>query len=348
MASKQDFFNDREVQRLLLEHNLRVEVTARGSGEVAYEVLTQKTEHYDFAFPSGQPAADLIRSERRRRGLHTQTTRLFTSPIVLASYREYAETLVGNGAASRHSGGPGGALYYTLDTAKFVELGKQGRTWNDIGIGDHPNPDGTSITNGNRVLAHNSGVCRSNSGATYLALVAFVENGDEPVQSEAEVDRVARDVQPLITALGMPESGLWQFYVTPEGKSRGPIVVVYEHQFFAYQQEHRRRTGRTDTERVLLYPKQEFQTDPEYISLRPGAGERLGRLLLTDPALRRRMMELGFRVIDDTDATGTARLFQLLVSRGVPKPDGRTDYTRAELPEPNLLQRLVDTVGRCP
>ncbi|REE95024.1 hypothetical protein [Thermomonospora umbrina] len=347
MASKEDFFNDEEVQDLLLKHHIRVEVTNRGSGEVAHEVLDQKTQHYDFAFPSGQPAADLITNERRRRRQYTRTIRLFTSPIVLATYREYAETLVGNDVADRQSGGPGGTLYYTLDMAEFIELGKRGKTWNDIGIGAYRNPRGVSITNGNRVLAHTSGVCRSNSGTTYLGLVAFVDNDHEPAQTEADVDRIAREIQPLITAIGMPESGLWQAYITPEGKSQGPIVVVYEHQFFAYQQSHRHRTGRTDTERVLLYPEQEFQTDPEYISLRPGAGERLGRLLLTDPQLRRRMMELGFRVFDDTDAAGTRRLFDLLVGRGVPRPEERTDYTRAELPELNLLQRLVDAVGRC-
>jgi hypothetical protein len=345
MASKQDYFNDEEVQRLLREHNLRVEVTARGSGELAYEVLNQRTQHYDFAFPSGQPAADLINVKRRERGLHTVTSRLFTSPMVLASYREYAETLVKAGAAKRHSGGAD--LYYTLDTAEFVKLGKQRKTWDGIGIGENAHPNGKKITNGNRVLARTSGVCRSNSGATYLGLLAYVENDNQPVQSDAEVDRVAREVQPLITGTGMPESDLWRIYVTPEGKSQGPIVVVYEHQFFAYQQDQRRRTGRPDTERVLLYPRQEFQTDPQYISLKPGAGDRLGRLLSQDRPLRQRMMELGFRVLDDTDETGTKALFQLLDSRGVPKPDERTDFTRAELPELKFLQGLAREVGGC-
>jgi hypothetical protein len=98
---------------------------------------------------------------------------------------------------------------------------------------------------------------------------------------------------------------------------------------------------------ALGYPQQEFQTDPEYISLKPGAGDRLGQLLLKDHALRQRMVELGFRVIDNTDTVGTRRLFQLLVSSGVQRPDERTDVTRAELPELNLLQRLVNRVGRC-
>ena len=340
MASKQDFFNDEKVRDLLLKHNIRIEVTPRGSGEVADEVLNQRAQYYDFAFPSGQPAADLIRNERTKRGLYNRTTNLFSSPIVLASYREYAETLVRNGAAQRHSGGPDRALYYTLRTAKFVELGKRGKTWNAIGI--------KGITNGNRVLARTSGVCRSNSGVTYLGLVAFVENDGQPAQTEAEVDRIAKEIRPLITGTGMPESELWRVHATPEGKSQGPIVVVYEHQFFAYQQDHRRNTGRPDTERVLLYPEQEFQTDPAYISLKSGAADRLGQLLRDDGALRERMMELGFRVFDNPNDTGTKRLFQLLEDRGVPTPDEREDYTRAELPKLNLLQRLAEKVDECP
>ncbi|MEU8124726.1 hypothetical protein AB0C21_38960 [Spirillospora sp. NPDC049024] len=339
MASKQDFFNDRKVQDLLLEHHIRVEVTPRGSEEVAAEVLGQKTESYDFAFPSGQPAADLIRKERSKRRLYNRTTYLFTSPIVLASYREYAETLVGRGIAERHSGGPGDALYYTLRTAEFVELGRRGKTWNDIGI--------KGITNGNRVLARTAGVCRSNSGLTYLGLVAYVVNGGKPAQTETEVDQIAKEVGPLITGTGMPESELFSAYVTPEGKSQGPIVVVYEHQFFAYQQEHRRNSGRVDTERVLLYPEQEFQTDPAYISLKRGNGDRLGHLLRTDPGLRRRMLELGFRVVDDSADPGTRPLYGLLKDNGVPVPEERTDYTRAELPKLPLLQRLAVRVDEC-
>ncbi|WP_339154995.1 hypothetical protein [Actinomadura luteofluorescens] len=339
MASKQDFFNDEKVQDLLLEHHIRVEVTPRGSGEVAAEVLGQKTESYDFAFPSGQPAADLIRKERSRRHLYNRTTYLFTSPIVLASYREYAETLVRRGIAERHSGGPDDALYYTLKTAGFVGLGRRGQTWNDIGI--------KGITNGNRVLARTSGVCRSNSGLTYLGLVAYVVNGSKPVQTESEADQIAEEIGPLVTGTGMPESELFSVYVTPEGKSQGPVVVVYEHQFFAYQQEQRRNSGRVDTERVLLYPEQEFQTDPVYISLRRGNGDRLGQLLRTDPGLRRRMLELGFRVVEHPSDPGTKPLYGLLEDNGVPVPDERTDYTRAELPKLDLLQRLADRVDEC-
>jgi hypothetical protein len=347
MASKSDFFADKEVKRLLLEHHFQVKVTMRGSREVALEVIDQNTDQYDFAFPSGQPAADLIKKDRMEKGKYYREIGLFTSPMVLASYREYAETLVKAGIATAQEPNQGKALYYTLNTLEFTRVGEAGKTWNDLKLGDYVNESGKSITNGNRVLARTSGVCRSNSAGTYLGLAAFVNNGDRPAQTEAEVDRLVTQLQPLITATGMPEEELFRTYVTPEGQSQGPIVVVYEHQYMAYQIGYRQRTGKPDTDRVLLYPAQEFQTDPELISLREGGADRLAELLANDPALRERMMELGFRVIDNTDTKGTRQLFQFVSGHGVPVPAERDDLTRAEFPQLDLLEKLIRTVGRC-
>jgi hypothetical protein len=347
MASKQDFFNDAEVQRLLRENGFEVEVTPRGSYEVAREVI-QNPDRYDFTFPSGVPPANLIRAQRSEAGHYHRNTDLFTSPIVLASFRVYAETLVRAGVASPRDSGDK-PLYYTLDTAKFIELGERGETWNSIGIDRYMAEDGSRLMNGNRVLAQTSGVCRSNSGATYLALLAFVKNGGQPAQTEAEVNRLAEQIRPLITATGMPRSDLFDTYSTPEGRSQVPVVVVYEHQYFAHQLSYRQRTGGPDFERVLLYPDQEFQTDPTFIALKAGGADELARLLDSDPALRTRMMELGYRVIDDTDTTGSERLFQYLRDRRIPAPAQDPDHTRAVFPERDLLDKLIQAVGRgCP
>jgi hypothetical protein len=341
-ASKQDFFNDEEIQRLLRTHNIEVEITARGSREVALDVINQETEQYDFAFPSGQPAADLIKNHRRQNGKYQRKTELFSSPMVLASYRPYAEALAQVGVADAQNPGSSNPLYYTLDTEKFIELGEAGTTWNGIGISDI-----SEIKNGNRILAHTSGVCRSNSGAVYLGLVAFVKNNNSPPQSDVEVDRLAQQIQPIISATGMPESDMFETYVTPEGMSQGPIVVVYEHQFLKYQLDHRNRTGKTDADRVLLYPAEELQTDPEFIALKPGPADQLAKLLDTDPELRKRMMQLGYRVYDATDTVGSNQLFGYLGDQGLPAPE-RDDATRVLLPTLDLLETLIRKVGRCP
>lgn len=340
MASKGDFFADEEVQRLLRQHNFEVEVTSRGSREVALEVIGQENDQYDFAFPSGQPAADLIMNHRRQSGRYQRATSLFSSPIVLASYREYAEILVSEGIATAQPGDP--PLYYTLELAKFIEAGEQGKTWDGIA----PKLSERPIKNGNRVLANISGVCRSNSAATYLGLVAFVKNRGRPPQTEAEVDVLAQQTGPLITATGMPEADLFETYVTPEGKSQGPVVVVYEHQFLAHQLYFQERKKKPDAERVLLYPSQELQTDPEFIALRRGPADQLAKLLATDEQLRRRMMQLGYRVQDATDTFGSNQLFEYVRGHHLPVPS-RSDATRAYLPELDLLESLIRKVGGC-
>lgn len=338
MASKVDFFEDEEVQRLLRAHNFEVEVTNRGSREVAYEVINARTDQYDFAFPSGQPAADLIKNHRRENGRYQETTALFSSPMVLASYREYADALVKVGAAQPLETAYGQPLYYTLHTAEFIRLGEEKRTWSDISAG--------VVENGNRVLVQTPGVCSSNSGATYLGLLAFVKNNRNPPQTEAEIDRLAQEIEPLITAPGMPTANPINSYVTPEGKSQGPIVVVYEHQYLNYQIAHLDRTKARDPDRVLLYPEEAFQTDPEFIALKPGPADELARLLATDKKLRTRMMELGYRVYDATDTVGSNQLFRYLEGQTLPAPR-KEGETRAFLPNLDLLESLIRKTGRC-
>ncbi len=337
MASKKAFFEDEEVKRLLRGHHIEVEVTVRGSREVAREVIGQGTDRYDFAFPSGQPTADLILDDRRRRGAHHRAVELFSSPLVFASYREYAQTLVERRVAKPLDTGQD-PLHYVLDLAEFIRLGEEGRTWNDIGIEHH------GIRNGNRVLAHSPGVCRSNSAATYLGLAAFVKNHHNPPRTEAEVEHLAEQLRPLFAATGLPEHEPLAPYLTPEGKSRGPVVVVYEHEYLAYQIDRVKSSGKPDAERVLLYPDHEFQTDPTYISLKPGPGDQLADLLRNDPDLRRRMVELGFRVFDETDES--KQLFSYLDAIGIPAPR-RADATRAFLPQLDLLESLIGKTGGC-
>jgi hypothetical protein len=341
MASKEDFFEDGTVKDLLRERGFEVEITSRGSREIAIEVIHQGVEQYDFAFPSGQPAADMIKNHRHQRGQYQRTTSLFSSPIVLATYREYADILVSEGIATAQS--TVDPLYFTLDVAKFVQAGEQGKKWDDIAPDLR---DNRPIKNGNRVLATVSGVCRSNSAATYLGLVAFVKNQERPPQNEDEVAVLAQQAGPLIAATGMPEDDVFDSYVTPEGKSEGPVVVIYEHQFLAYQIAHQERTEEPDNERVLLYPSQEFQTDPWFISLRPGPADQLAELLATDPELRERMMQLGYRVFDATETVGSNQLFDYVGAHNLPVPT-RDNVTRAFLPELDLLESLIRKVGGC-
>ncbi|MEV5876951.1 hypothetical protein AB0L75_22470 [Streptomyces sp. NPDC052101] len=339
MASKADYFEDPEVQRLLIRHGFRVHITRMGSRGIA----SQRYDGYDVVFPSGQPAADLITRKRAAEGHPATTYRPFVSPIVLGTYREYAETLRDAGIATPLPGAPAGQqpLYYSLDMEKFLRTTADGVRWDGLGIARH------GIRNGNKVLAQTSSICESNSAGTYLGLVSYVWNHDNIPQNPAEATRFADRIRLLLNDQGMPSSEKNETYVSAEGKSIAPIAVIYEHQFLAHQIATRAGTGHVDGERVLLYPSTRFVTEPQLIALTPG-GDRLGRLITEDPALQKRAMELGFRVRDTQGAAATSdALTGFLRERHIQAPVLSDDDTKAVLPRLDLLERMIESVGDC-
>jgi hypothetical protein len=340
-GSKGDFFRDAEVERILMSYHIRVHVTQTGSRDVAIHDI----DEYDFVFPSGQPASDLIINERTNAvpARYTKVYRPFTSPIVLATYREYADTLADNGIATAQAAGDGeGPLYYRLDLKAFLALvADPTKTWNSIGIGKH------GVSNGNGVLAHSPNICSSNSSGTYMGLVAFVQNGNQVPHDLAEAQRLANQIRPLVTAQGLPSADLFRPYITPDGPGTAPIIVVYEHQFLAYQVDQKAKFTKSDPRRVLLYPTTNFLTQPEFIALNPD-GDRLGQLVTTDPRLRQRAVELGYRVLAPNSAAESLPLEQYLRDHDLPVPSSGNDDTKAFLPELNLYEEMIKITGGCP
>lgn len=339
MASKRDFFEDEEVQRILMKHRIRVHITSSGSREVAVGDISS----YDFVFLSGQPAGDLITRQRAAKNAYVKVHRPFVSPIVLATYREYAETLRDAGiATAQRAAGQDQPLYYVLDMRKFLESIDKQRRWNDIGIQQH------GITNANRILAQTPDVCGANSAGTYLALVAFTwrGRGNEVPDSDQEADDRARDIKPLMEQ-GLPAADVFRTYVSPEGKGIAPVVVAYEHQYLTYQVHYRAESKKLDSQRVLLYPSTQFVTQPQFLALNRD-GDRLGELISQDPELRQRAMELGFRILDPTGEVAGDQLTRFLEQRDIPVPSMESDDTRSSMPRLRFLERMISIVGDCP
>ncbi|QCD60371.1 hypothetical protein [Streptomyces hawaiiensis] len=347
MASKRDFFQDPVVERLLMKHGFRVHITNMGSREIA----KQDYEGYDVVFPSGQPAADLISRERARLNRPVLLYRPFVSPIVLATYRDYAEVLTAEGVAKRLPGPGGRPMYYTLDMRRFLDLARgkresdqrdpeNGYRWDEIDPENH-------VRNGNKILAQTPDICEANSAGTYLGLVAFVEHGNDAPDNAAEAEQLARKIKPLLVEQGLPSSERAETYLSPDGPSIAPISVIYEHQFLAHQIEHEAEQGATDDERVLLYPSTRFVTEPQLVAL-TGEGARLGELVSKDPELQHRAMELGFRARNATSGASGDELTRFLTERQIPVPTTSSDDTRAVLPSLSLLEKMIETVGDCP
>ncbi|WP_223838022.1 hypothetical protein [Streptomyces venezuelae] len=339
MASKRDFFEDEEVRRILMRHGIQVHITTSGSREVALRDL----DTFDFVFPSGQPAGDLITGMRGTSDQYAKVHRPFVSPIVLATYREYAETLRDAGIATPlPSGGENRPLYYSLDMGKFLGVIDGAKRWNDLGIQRH------GIANANRIVAQSPDVCGSNSAGTYLALVSFTRRGNGPDVPSTDEDASSRalSVKHLMEQ-GLPAADVFRTYVSPEGKGIAPVVVAYEHQYLTHQVRHRAESGRLDEERVLLYPSSQFVTQPQFIALND-KGERLRQLMADDPDLRRRATELGFRILNPAGEVAGDHLSKFLTERNVPVPALEGDNTRSPMPRIRYLERMISIIGDCP
>ncbi|MFF4045708.1 hypothetical protein ACFYZ5_03500 [Streptomyces chartreusis] len=365
MASKSDYFKDPEVQRLLLKHGLRVDIHRLGSRGIATQSLTGM----DAVFPSGQPAAKLILDRQDR---SVRSVRPFVTPLVLGTFRAYAETLEKMGVATAQPPAGGGrALYYDLDMDRFMGLldgrigtkdqaltGDQDRdgvteradTWNGIGF---DGPGGRS--NSGRVLVRTSSVCESNAAGTYLSILAFVANGDstpgagqaDETKAMAEARTVARKIKPLIDLQGMWADEQADSYLSDLGESIAPISLIYEHQYLAHQIAHEREHGEADTDRVLLYPTPYALTEPQLISL-SGEGDRLVRVIQDDPELRRRAIELGFRVRFSGEDGTSDQLNAYLDDHGIQVPRPNRDETKVYEPDLDVLEEIIDSVGTCP
>jgi hypothetical protein len=89
---------------------------------------------------------------------------------------------------------------------------------------------------------------------------------------------------------------------------------------------------------VLLYPKARHTTEPWLIAYTP-AGEKIGELLERDDDLRKRALELGFRV------SGDRSLNDELQDRGMATP--QLNETESFMPKSTDLAKLIGAVYGC-
>jgi hypothetical protein len=322
LASKRDFFQDEQVKRILMARGYQVHVTPIGSRDLA---RAPDLDSYHFVFPSGHVANEQVKA--RRAGKHAVPFRPFFTPVVLGTFREYAEALRRAGVAAPHDQGEQ-PLYYNLDVEAFMKLVGAGKRWSDY-----------QLPNGNRVIIQSPDPCKAYSGAMLVGFLASAVDNDPPQTSQAAED-LARKIKPQVDAQGQSSEDMAPKYFAPEGSTHAPIAVIYEHQYLAHQLERRG----ADKERVLLYPTVQHQSAPELISF-TSEGDRIGELMMTDPELRRRAVELGFHSLGWNGAT-EQDFAGHLTERGVPEPPSG-ERGRVALPKAELFERMLDVVGDC-
>ena len=315
-SEKVAYLSDARVLKALRRHGIDLRVEKAGSREMATRT---DLSHYDFAFPAGAPAATKL---MQLTGAKKSYNPFFT-PMVVASWKPIVDVLAANGIVRQ-----GGDSTSLLDMHKLLAVMQRGARWRDL-------PHNTAYAIGKSVLISTTDVRTSNSAAMYLSLTSYLANGDNVVQSDAQVDRVVPAVTPLFSEQGYQESstaGPFEDYVTM-GMGKSPLVLVYEAQFIEYLVEH----GPGSPDMVLLYPEPTVFTKHTLVPLSAN-GDSLGVLLENDVELQHLAAEYGLRTADPTYGA------TLWAGKGIHVPARLIDVI--DPPSYEVLERMINAIAR--
>jgi hypothetical protein len=294
---------------------LQVSVEKAGSRAIAGRYDATK---YDFGFPSGAPAAAQLQRQAKAAAVFNP----FYTPMVIASWRPIAEILVANGMAERQ-----GEIYYLVDLPRLMALIGQGTRWRELKASQ-------AFATGKSLLISSTDVRTSNSAAMYLALASYLANGEQIVQSQAEVDKVLPVVVPLFLRQGLQEqssSGPFEDYLAL-GMGKAPLLLTYESQLIEFWLKH---PDKLKSDMVLMYPRPTVFSKHVLVPYTP-AGVRLGQALESDPKLRALAHEYGFRT------GGSTKGPELWAQRGIQVPDVLVDVI--EPPSQEWLEKMIQDI----
>ena len=276
-SEKAEFFQDPAVREVFAEHGYEVNVSKSGSWRMA--TLDGLLEH-DFAFPASEIAAQNIAATHP--GAVVSQHKPFFSPLAIATFEPIMQLLERNDAASKDAQGR-----WQIDMAAYLALVQADTRWNQLdgAAGVYDSPRSVMITS--------TDIRTSNSAGMYLALAAYVLNGNSVVASSAQADANL----PLLTKLfvaqgyaGSSSTAPFDDYLS-QGMGAVPMVFVYEGQFLEEQLKER---SRVRDGMVLAYPS------PTIFSVHTGVtfseeGRTVMELLETDPRLAELLAAHGFR-----------------------------------------------------
>ncbi|MQY18624.1 three-helix bundle dimerization domain-containing protein [Nocardia macrotermitis] len=312
-SEKLSYFNDPKVVAALAEHGLRVQVEAAGSRQIYTSVDLNK---FDFAFPSSTPAAEAI---LRARNITTQYTP-FSSPMAIATFKPIVDLLTAAGVVR-----PGPVP--TLDMQRYLDLVGTGTQWNQL-------PGNTTYSVPKNILVSTTDPRSSNSAAMYLSIASYVVNDNTIVRGTTAEDNAVQKVSKLFVGQGYSDNsskGPFDEYLSG-GMGPTPMVLIYEAQYVEAA-----LAGKITPDMVLMYPSPTVLSRHTLVPMNSN-GDRLGKLLTTDPELQQLAAEHGFRTNDPAQFTSVTSQHQVPVNPQV------VDVVDA--PSYDTLQHLLDGVAR--
>lgn len=277
-SEKIPYFTDPKVVAALAKHGLEVQVQAAGSRQIATSLDLSKD---DFAFPSSAPAAERLLRDHHLTAKYTP----FSSPMAIATYKPIADLLTAAGVVR-----PGPVP--TFDMNRYMDLVNSGAQWNQL-------PGNTTYPVSKNILVSTTDPRTSNSADMYVAIASYVANDNTIVRGQTAEDNAVQKVAKLFVGQGFSDNtsqGPFDEYLSA-GMGPTPLVLIYEAQFVDAAVH-----GRTTPDMELMYPSPTILSQHTLVPL-DDAGDRLGRLLSTDPDLQRLAAEHGFRTGDPAQFT---------------------------------------------
>jgi hypothetical protein len=313
-SEKGPLLADPTVVSALGKAGLALRVDKVGSREI---VTSFKPGAYAFGWPSGAPAAAELKARAHASG---DVMPIYT-PMVIATWKPIADILQANGIVS------GSGQFRRVDMHKLAELMLAGKRWNQL---DHAEAFPVSKA----VLVTTTDVRRSNSAAMYLALLSYVENGDQVVDDKATATAMAEKLAPLFLRQGFQEESSADPFsdYAAMGMGKTPLLFAYESQVIEYllKPDAARRS-----EMVLLYPSPTILSKNVFVPYNDAA-RRLGDLLANDPAIRAAAQHYGYRL------PSSAAIPQAWRTAGIAAPDTLIDVV--DPPSFSTLEAMITVI----
>lgn len=282
-SEKKAFFSDPEVaKRLKKAHGLIVDFEKVGSRRIATEGGSKgKVNQYDFAFPAGVPAAEKIRRDFKTKG----STRIFFTPMAIASWQPVVKVLEQNGIVNKRND-----FYAIVDMGKLLKLLNAQKRWKDL-------PNNNDFSVGRRILIKSTDIRSSNSAAMYSSLASYLENNDEIVTNNEQIQKILPDMTALFNDQGFLSGSSatpFEDYIV-KGAGNSPMVMIYESQFL-YQAALSAQMGNNSIRKdmVLLYPEPTIYSQHLMVAMTDN-GKLLAEALANDVELQKLAIKHGFR-----------------------------------------------------
>jgi hypothetical protein len=313
-SEKEKFLTDPELAKVLDAEGIQVMVQKAGSREIA---TRPDLKTFDVAFPAGAHAA--IKIAQTTGSKRTYAT--FYTPMCVASWKQLIPVLEASSLVSRKDG-----AYFIVDMAKLLAMMQKGTRWKDL-------PGNTVYAVGKSILVSSTDVRKSNSGGMYLALAAYLANGNNVVDNEADADKVAGSMVGLFSKQGFQESssaGPFEDY-TSMGIGKAPLVMIYEQQFLEYMLSH----ANPNPDMVLLYPEPTILSKHTLVALTDN-GDRFAQVMISNPKVASIAQRFGFRTQDSTD------LFNAVAQKKFAIPHTILDVI--DPPSYDILEKLIGRI----